>query len=345
MDDHESQQRRSLLTRFREWYFRRPVSFDDLGKPLPSAKYDNLHKITSGVLHEFNPKAEQRRQWFLSLLNAAFLIWAVYSLAIRPPSPSRLTIWPILVPVFIIYFVRSSRRRHERGFQPSLSPYAGTLVAMGRCGCCGYTLENIAPTEAGHLQCPECGSSWHRDRLIAADNPADQDRMATRMRHFRSKQEYAGIITDDRGVLLRNLVIWPPKRFAPDLPPRFHGWLEDVLHEQRTSAARIPFIILAVISILAMILLIAADQTPLQSWPIIVVVITIIALLIAYALNRVNLARDLVRTAYLGLCCCPECNTLIPPGPTEFDGCVQCTTCKHAWKANALGTPPPDPLA
>lgn len=131
---------------------------------------------------------------------------------------------------------------------------------MGRCGCCGYTLENIAPTEAGHLQCPECGSSWHHDR-IAADNPADQDRMATRMRHFRSKQEYAGIITDDRGVLLRNLVIWPPKRFT-DLPPRFHGSAEDVLHEQRTWASAISFIILAVISILAMILLIAADKRP-----------------------------------------------------------------------------------
>lgn len=45
------------------------------------------------------------------------------------------------------------------------------LSEIGRCGACGYCLDNLAPDSRGLIRCPECGASWRSTYVAAMSCP------------------------------------------------------------------------------------------------------------------------------------------------------------------------------
>ena len=50
--------------------------------------------------------------------------------------------------------------------------FIATLLAVGRCGCCGYQLDELPVDAEGMSTCPECGAQWQAKRIGGA---ADTD--------------------------------------------------------------------------------------------------------------------------------------------------------------------------
>ncbi len=303
-----------------------------------------LRLALGDTLAQHDPAAEARRRFFGAafwIVLAGFLVYAlcqsVWS-TWKPPS-----LINILFIVLFNFAWRLSWNRHAKGFQPPLNALSATLTATGRCGHCGYPITNLSPAEDGRVECPECSMAWHTDRMVASQSPFDQERLSLRLKLLRStKFSGAGLATDDRGVLLAKPVVWPPPRFSKDLPPRFHDHLVGRFKRRQALLRQRPLFALAIVWFFAILSIPIWDDKQQPAWPIITVIFTLIAVVLAFAITRVSLARQHVRIEYLAACCCPECHSLLERSIPQFDGCVPCPSCNHAWRADALGTPPPD---
>jgi hypothetical protein len=82
---------------------------------------------------------------------------------------------------------------------------AGTLVAEGLCGGCGYRLESLEVAADGCLVCPECGAAWRAFRITRpcwAEPPLeDPFEVSWRGQYSRHSAWRRALGPDDRGRL------------------------------------------------------------------------------------------------------------------------------------------------
>ena len=327
-------------------YFASPAWFvDDRGKPLPSHREIDPSSAMSVVLAEVDPKGETRRRIVRSCMMGFAGVALIYCLFLSGtpwrPTTATYAILPTVICFQSLFFLW--QRGREKGFRPSLPAHTATLVAVGRCGSCGYPMIGSMRGADACVECPECGAAWHSDRMVFVEDPAARPRITLRLRSIRTRDVFASIITDDRGVLLGKTVGWPGALSAADLPPQFHEAISSRLEARRRAQRRIPFAALGVCWLLAVAAVAVRDDPADSRLPLVVTILTPIALAVAYIIYRSSVPSRHVRSVFLDLCCCPECNSLLPAGKPEFDGCILCTGCKHAWRLDALGTPPDGP--
>lgn len=108
-------------------------------------------------------KAEQKRGgWENFALSLTFVgLWVVVvggaGVLARGSWFGRIVLWGGLG-VMAIVLRRMARRRVPGAI-------AGTAVAEGYCGACGYDLQAAVAAEDGCLVCPECGAAWRAERV------------------------------------------------------------------------------------------------------------------------------------------------------------------------------------
>lgn len=273
---------------------------------------------------------------------ALYLVWLIN----RGSTPSfPLVIFVMVLMAFGRVFGSHGSKPGSRIPQDAFSHHRGTLLATGRCGCCGYSLLELAPANDGCVECPECSAAWHPSRVIFMGSTSKVDEGNRLIKLLATGNRGLGLFADDRNVLLTDPVTWPPGLFNKDFPARFRKPLTDRLTE-RTSRHRTPALTALGCVWLASILSIPFWDDPRDSLFVIVTVIfSLIAAGIGYLIIRAHLPQKHVRTACLDLCCCPECKSLLDPTQSAFDARTVCKQCGRAWLTADLGTPPPDPAA
>lgn len=339
---------RSRWARFRNRYTAsQPPILDDRGKPLPPTNTINPFDAVKRLIQEANPKAEDRRRSIAFVCYIGFAVLVAVQI-MRAPSLADLlprllgSLWvPAIFVSYHLYQIIHARR--TRDFTPPLSTNSATLLATGHCGCCGYPLTALQSEHDNCVVCPECSAAWNVSRFTLVPHP---QHAAARIESLRLGSMRFHLYQDDRGVLLTNPVKWPPGFSMKSFPPRFRDAIEGTLNAHRSKQIRTRLVIVAAFwcftSLAFVINLDARDRT----WGFMIFILTVFTLIagtLAYAVFRFSLPVRQVRLAYLERRCCPNCHSLIPNTPPAFDSCIPCQLCEHAWRADALGTPPPDP--
>lgn len=108
---------------------------------------------------------QQQWSWSGCAVSAlAFLIWlagfgVLTAVGGRGSTARMLWFWGGLVAMMALGRVLARRRLS--------GAIAGTAVAEGYCGACGYDLESVPTAGDGCLACPECGAAWRAERVTA----------------------------------------------------------------------------------------------------------------------------------------------------------------------------------
>lgn len=239
--------------------------------------------------------------------------------------------------------IRRARTRAQNRGLPMLPMWTAALAAHRRCGGCGYSLREVEPGEGGFARCPECGSSWHKDRWTMQDRDATQSALLIEA-YSRSQRHDTGLKTgftsDDRGVPLVQ------REFTLESWLKNQGLFISVARSIRARDRlaglrnmRIAMMVVPIGGVAGVVLtyVLAGGQAPDPGTVTSVVVfICIICPFVVYWAYRTGLSGHRLRALILSHGACPCCGVSFPPGkPVQFDGCIVCNSCGRAWKREA----------
>jgi ssDNA-binding Zn-finger/Zn-ribbon topoisomerase 1 len=211
------------------------------------------------------------------------------------------------------------------------------LAAYRHCGACGYSLGEVEPDGDGIATCPECGSAWHRDRWTHAGRDPREDREMLAWLRMRRGGRRDGF--DDRGLPVALREVWSPRWLCNDaFPPEVRGRVRARL--VRLAWRRIGW--MSAVAIGAWIAGVAAlmrwrDPVPRYWWLHLGLIGAITGVMLAgviYVIVRTAARSSEVRDVSLDEGRCPSCGEGLEGRKAEFDGCVTCAPCRHAWRRN-----------
>ena len=226
-----------------------------------------------------------------------------------------------------------------RGFRGRVA--AASMVRAGRCGTCGFGLTEIEAGHDGCVTCPECGSAWHKDRWL--DPHPNAHALALRAAESPFRGSRAANLADDRGALLTtpmdvramwlvDLLRTPKYSLSPN-----DALLIKSFWQAKERAMRRFVAVTFVAAVLATTIAWFAPSDPEFRLPaaILIGVIAFAMVIVAVVVVAPNYVN--IRQLALAHLRCPYCGTTIDPAsPRQFDGCVQCSTCKAAWKLDGI---------
>ncbi len=210
---------------------------------------------------------------------------------------------------------------------------ADVLVALHRCGACGYALRKDGAENDGCIVCSECGAAWHARRLkaIAADAPAVFVEVE---RTLRSHEQSNRREHDDRSSLLAIATHRGRTDGKPAASMAGAAVAEHLGRSLRRSRMRWSLWFSGVGLVLIAFGVIAWKFRPdVGPWMTGVgLVLCLIAVCVWGTSNEWKARKKFFLSYRICAACLAELNS-----PSTYDGCVVCTTCRAAWKSDSLG--------
>jgi uncharacterized Zn finger protein (UPF0148 family) len=273
--------------------------------------------------------------WPLGFLGWFYLFWVPS----RPVFNGVRDLWPLVI--YVAYFagwivyMRRSAKRPGSSFWMAVWSRIAWLAAYRHCGACGYSLAEVEPGGDGFATCPECGSAWHRDRWTLEGRDPRQDRALLawlRRSHDTKRNGF-----DDRGLPITMRVGWMPRWIGDAwVPPDMRSRVRERL--ARVARRRIAWMgatALVAWVVAFVVLMRVRDPLPRDWWSdfqVIGVITWMMYMGVLYVIVRTSVRSTDVRAAVIDEDRCPSCGEGLAGRETQFDGCVTCGRCLHAWR-------------
>jgi len=236
--------------------------------------------------------------------------------------------------------------------------FVATLLGMGRCGCCGYLLDELPVSGDGMSTCPECGAQWHAKRI---GRPSDTDSPRLQVGTSDGGQHHLAGARREISVVFAP---WSGRRTAVDARGRIielvrdplirrHGAPLSALERERLEAllraASIPrrglnACVLMFFSLVPLLIagMMIADMAAANSWLDVGSLVVIVAgvgfavWMIVYAWRllsrRSGYDTNGIIAALLAVQRCPSCGDPLPADVNTGDEAIRlCRGCGAAW--------------
>jgi hypothetical protein len=310
-----------------------------------------------------------KQVWFI--LGCGWLVFALYKIASNPASFVPTSPYHLgLIGLAFACSVYQNRRARKN--PAALTPEAAVLLAINRCGGCGYGLQEVPPTPDGFRKCPECGGTWHTDRVLFR-GPHDEGRAKALLARLDTASAIHGGAFDDRGLPLKDPYQWPQGHMTWTPPPN-HPTVAALQRKLNTRGKIATALLLAAYTVGISLWLWLSDPQDRET-ALVIVVCLIITLVLSLVAWRWPLLSRTVRVAALGSGHCPSCwaelrahdhepkqpsaspplvphaasnpanapptspfsTTVVSFKRVQFDGCRLCWRCLGAWKDADVG--------
>lgn len=318
------------------------------------AGYFGLAFASQRLRASAHPGGQGRRaRWLLAIAQLVMPMAFLYFLHLTLGWLAGWADWQVLalgagVGVVLAIWARwreaAERDRQKLSPKPEAGPpmLVAWLAANGHCGACGYSMEDSPVQSDGVRLCPECGAAWHADRVTRPRPPIE----SAKLLYFTlSRTTEDGLLVDHRGVALtrraRTLWAWL-KDAVPEGAGRLQAWCR-ALGRARLRLI-LPWAVVGWVGVGGFLVFTVPAVKAHEIWVlaglIVVVGIGIGAWVYMYAAMGMRPHELLNVILCDGLC--PQCaRPLVPGEQAEFDGCVSCQHCGHAWKRDRIGAPFP----
>ncbi len=307
---------------------------DDRGAP---RLVEPLHQVLEQVVDE---RIKRRAPWWtvLGVVPGAIGLVVFTRTAIENPGDAALIVGVVVVGLVVAIPLGWLIRRRATPRQVPVD--VATLVAHGRCGCCGWGIRDCVPAVDGCISCPECGAAWHRSRftLISYARHADEIIHEILAEQFMQRAIWSAP-TDDRCVAMKIEGLAPVR--AAERDPYEMAHRSEIVEERVSdSGSSIRWGGTIGLCVLWMGVMIASKWiSPRDPGAVVSAAVflgCVVGVPVLLLVWRVQLPWVVRRRSILELGVCPACLASLDPANAGFDGCVACEVCGRAWDAKDI---------